>query len=489
MKKRDRSRGVVLVVAVVSLVSAAAGQREPAGRLGRVDFPTSARATEAQAHFVRGVLLLHSFEYSDAASEFREARKIEPGFAMAYWGEAMTENHPIWNEQDAGAAREVLGRLGPNAEQRTAKAPTDREKAYLRAIESLYAGGEKVERDKAYAEEMRRLHEAFPRDDEAACFYALALLGTCEGERSVSVYEQAGSIAEEVFARRPDHPGAAHYVIHSYDDPAHAEKALPAARAYSKIAPAAPHALHMPSHIFLALGMWDDVISSNEASWKASGKTGYHALSWLQYAYLQEGRLDDARRALREMQDASEKDKSIRARTHLVAMRAAQIVETEGSDSDAYRIDIDPSGLPPAVVATGLFATGFAHARKGEVRSALQSLKVMRRLEHASLKEPIPKILAAELDAEILAARGSRELFLFKMLSRVAEEGDRLPYGFGPPDPVKPIHELWGELLLRFSRSEEARDQFRSALERAPKRNLSLSGLRRAEEKLKETGH
>jgi tetratricopeptide (TPR) repeat protein len=471
-----------------SILAAAApgfAQSRSAGRLGHVNFPTSAKTEQGQADFIRGVLLLHSFEYPEAATAFREAQKAEPGFAMAYWGEAMTSNHPIWNERDAGAARAVLERLGPTPEQRLAKAPTDREKGYLRAVETLYAEGDKPGRDKTYAEEMRKLHEQFPKDDEASCFYALALLGTCEGERNVPIYEQAAAIAEEVFARRPDHPGAAHYLIHSDDDPAHAEKALPAARAYSKIAPAAPHALHMPSHIFLALGMWDEVISSNEASWKASGKTGYHALSWLQYAQLQEGRFDDARRTLKEIVDAATKDKSVRVREHLAAMRAAQIVETGGTDAEAVGIVVDSEGLPPPAIATNLFATGFARARAGDVVSARRSLQALERVVRAFPQERVPRILSEELHAEIFAARGEKEASLFKTLGRSSAEADALPYGFGPPDPVKPIHELWGDVALQFSRNEEARDQYRLALERAPRRRLSLEGLRKAEERLK----
>ncbi len=347
MGLKEWTGGAALVAAMFAC-GVGSAQTKPEGRLGHVDFSTSARSPAAQGHFTRGLLLLHSFEYPEAASEFREAQKLEPGFAMAYWGEAMTQNHPIWNERDPAAAKAILERLAPTPEQRLAKAPTDREKGYLSAVETLFAEGDKLDRDKAYAEAMRKLHEAFPGDDDAACFYALSLLGTCEGECNVAIYEQAGSIAEEVFSRRPDHPGAAHYVIHCYDDPEHAEKALPAARAYSKIAPAAPHALHMPSHIFLALGMWDEVIASNRASWKASGKTSYHALSWLQYAELQEGHFEDARNSFREMVEAVRKDTSVSARTHLVAMRAAQIVETDGRDAEALATAVDTADLPSA---------------------------------------------------------------------------------------------------------------------------------------------
>ena len=404
---------------------------------------------------------------------------------MAYWGEAMTQNHPIWNQRDGDAAREILARLAPTPEERAARAPTEREKGFLHAVETLFAPGEKVERDRAYADEMGKLHEALPKDDEVTLFYALALLGTCEGERNVPVYEKAGALAEEVFARRPDHPGAAHYVIHSYDDPAHAKKALPAARAYSKIAPAAPHALHMPSHIFLALGMWDDVIASNEASWKASGKKSYHALSWLQYGYLQEGRFDDASRTLDEMKAAAESDKSESARMHLVAMRAAQIVATEGRDSAANNLKIDLTGLSPAVVATDIFASGFAHVCRSELVDTVRFSRALLLIAGRDSKDPLPRILSDELTASVLAAKGARHSIALKDISDAAAAADKLPYGFGPPDPAKPAHELWGEILLKMSEPEDARRQFQLSLDQNPGRKLSLEGVRRADERLK----
>jgi tetratricopeptide (TPR) repeat protein len=483
--RKTRLFRALFVSALLLAGSAAAGAAGAKGELGRVDFPTSARSPEAQADFLRGVLLLHSFEYPDAAQEFRKAQKAEPDFAMAYWGEAMTQNHPIWNQRDEKAASEILARLAPTPEERAARAPTEREKGFLRAVDTLFASGEKAARDRAYADEMGRLHEAFPKDDEVTCFYALALLGTCEGERDVPVYEKAGALAEEVFARRPDHPGAAHYVIHSYDDPAHAKKALEAARAYSKIAPAAPHALHMPSHIYLALGMWDDVIAANEASWKASGKKSYHALAWLQYGYLQAGRLADASRALGEMKAAVENDKSESARMHLVAMRAAQIIDTEGRDSDANTTKIDLTGLSPAVVATDIFASGFAHVCRGELVKAVRFSRALLVLARDTSKGPVPKILSDELNASMLAAKGARHSIAEKDLADAAAAADKLPYGFGPPDPVKPVHELWGDVFLRLGQPEEARRQFQLSLDQNPGRKLSLAGLRQAGEKLK----
>src|SRR5216117_1056637 len=204
-------------------------------RLGTIDFLTSG-APAARAPFIRGVLLLHSFEYQDAAQAFREAQRIDPGFALAYWGEALTYTHPLWDEQDPSAARAALQRLGPTPAARRAKAPTPRERAYLDAVEALYGEGSKAERDSAYSLAMESLVARFPRDPEAKVFYALSLLGLNQGVRDTTTYLRAAAILEKVLRNNPDHPGAAHLLIHCYDDPIHARRGLPAARAYSKIA-------------------------------------------------------------------------------------------------------------------------------------------------------------------------------------------------------------------------------------------------------------
>ncbi|MDE2150145.1 MAG: hypothetical protein KGJ55_10045, partial [Gammaproteobacteria bacterium] len=233
--------------------------------LGALSFATSTGSAAAQNAFVRGVLLLHLFEYPDAADAFRQAEKLDPGFAMAYWGEAMTYNHGIWNELDVEAGRAVLDKLAATPAARAAKAPTGREKAYLAAVEILYSGtGSKRQRDARYADAMARLARDDPQDNNAQLFYALALMGRSEGVRDVPTYLRAGAIAERSFRHNPRNPGAAHYWIHAMDDPAHAAGALEAARALSSIAPDAGHAQHMTSHIFMALGMWDDVVEANQ---------------------------------------------------------------------------------------------------------------------------------------------------------------------------------------------------------------------------------
>jgi len=230
--------------------------------VGVVTFANSG-APEAQQSFLHGLALLHDFEYEDAAASFRAAQKIDPSFAMAYWGEAMTYTHPVWFQQDAAAARAVLQRLGVTPEERSAKAKTERERDYLRAVDVLYGFGTKDERDFKYAEAMRTVHERYPDDVDATAFYAVALLGTSHQGRDFPTYMRAAALLEEVLPSHPTHPGVLHYLIHCYDDPIHAPLGMRAARRYGAVAPNAGHALHMTSHIFIAMGMWDDVIDAN----------------------------------------------------------------------------------------------------------------------------------------------------------------------------------------------------------------------------------
>jgi len=495
-RRGSRMRWLLPPLLAAALSAASARLLAQTEDLGRIEFPTSGPA-EAQKHFIRGVLFLHSFEYDDAAEEFREAQRLEPSFAMAYWGEAMTENHPIWVERDAEAAHKILAKLAPTREARLAKAPTEREKAYLDAVEILFSGGPKEERDRAYAEAMRRLHERSPGDLEAASFYALSLLGTCQKKRDIPTYMRAAAVAEEVFAKNPKHPGAAHYLVHSYDDPVHAPLGLRPARVYAKIAPAAAHALHMPSHIFLASGMWEDVVSSNEASWEAADarvkrkglsvdERNFHALFWLEYAYLQQGRHRDARRLLAIMEEDAGRSGSRRTRESLAAMRAAYTVEAEQCGGDLA----PPRPSEPREV----FATGFCAWKRGDEKGLEKAISEFPSAEsdsqtqmHAHSGSPVSPpgrataagVLRKELEALVLLQKGDREAAV-RLARAAAAVEDSIAFEFGPPDVVKPSHELAGEILLAAGRPAEAKAEFEASLARAPGRARSLLGLARA---------
>ena len=253
-----------LLTAVVAVICVA-GAANADERLGRISFPNSGNAA-AQPYFIRGVLLLHSFEFDDAAEAFREAKRVDPGFALAYWGEALTHTYPLWRHLNREAGLKVLAELGPTPEARLAKAPTARERDYLATLDVLYAAGAQAEALGNYAKAVEALSAKYPEDDEARAFHALAILATNVERRDFAADMRAAALVEEIFLRNQEHPGALHYMIHAYDNPMHAPLGLRAARRYGRIAEQAAHALHMTSHIFLALGMWDDSVAANEAS-------------------------------------------------------------------------------------------------------------------------------------------------------------------------------------------------------------------------------
>ncbi len=496
-----RSRHAAAAALAAFLAGATLGAQT--AELGHTDFPASGSAA-AMPHFLKGLLLLHSFEYADAADEFRAAQKADPGFAMAYWGEAMTDNHPLWMQRDREAAVKALERLAPTKAERLARAPTDREKMYLEAVEELYAEGEKADRDRAYADAMRRLHEKYPDDLDAAAFYGLALLGTCEDKRDVKTYMEAAAIEEEVFAKNPQHPGAAHYLIHCYDDPVHAPLGMRPARVYAKIAPAAVHALHMPSHIFFAEGLWDDAVAANEASWKASvdraarkglgpGEHSFHALSWLEYAYLQLGRWKDARADLATMEQDEKAAPSGTTTSALSSMRAAWIVDTRRCD-----------GVEPPASATAPrdhFVQGLCALDRGDAKAAeaaleaLEAPAVKEEPAHAHGRVPgayagrdatVSKIFQTELAALIALSRKEKEESV-RLAREAAALEDGLSFDFGPPAVVEPAHELAGEVLLASGRPAEARQEFEKSLDAAPGRAQSLLGLAKAQAAAGET--
>jgi tetratricopeptide (TPR) repeat protein len=498
-----------LVLAVFAGVVLTTSTPRAQGELGTIDFPTSGSAA-AQPAFLKGVLLLHSFEYDDAKEAFQEAQQTDPNFAMAFWGEAMTYNHAVWQQTAPDLAKAALARLAPTADGRLAKAPTAKEKDWIGSLESLYGTGEKPARDLAYAEALRKMHEKYPADDEVTAFYALALLGTSHNGRDLAIYMRAAALVEQVYAKNPQHPGAAHYLIHSYDDPIHAPLGLRFADAYSKIAPAASHALHMPSHIYFALGMWDEAVAVNERSYQAADARvarkglgvddrGFHALLWVVYGYLQQGRQQEARGILTQMEADAAKSGSVRTRSHLALARAAWVIETrKWGDAKA---PVQATGLGDEAAAADLFAIGFAALRSGNRAGANSALQAMAALageapldSHAGHgaqpqtglpsaggggDKRVAAVMAQQLEAALLFTEGRREEALV-LARQAAVVEDSLSFEFGPPVPVKPAHELVGEMLMDLRRPKEAMPAFEAALKRAPRRSLSLLGLGRA---------
>jgi len=480
--------------------------------LGNIDFPTSATAS-VQLHFLEGTLLLHSFEFEDAAEAYRAAQELAPDFAMVYWGEAMTHYHPLWDHHNAEKARAVLNKLAPSREQRQTLAASPKEKAWLEAAEILFAKGDSETQIQAYSDYLRQLYAAYPDDHEIASFYAISLLGTSFEGRDPYLYMQAAAIVEEVYADNPLHPGALHYLIHSYDDPVHAPLGMRAARRYAKVAPAAAHALHMPSHIFVARGMWDEVISSNEASSEAADarrerknlgvdSRGYHSLHWLEYGYLQTQQVEKAQKLLNDMESDFVESQSRRAAFHLAVMRAGFLIETEDWDHPAKDIDIPANKLTQKALAVDHFVRGWAALAAdnlADTRSHLEALEAMAPIHHhidvrgssqtsccspsySTSDDDDPGTLHAihvmtmELEA-LIALHENDQQTAITMLQQAAEMEGNMDFMFGPPIIVKPSHELWGETLLDAGEYDLAIQAFEQALKRAPRRRHSLEGL------------
>jgi tetratricopeptide (TPR) repeat protein len=472
-------------------------------------------APAAQQAFLTGLAQLHNFEYEDAARWFRQAEQADARFALAYWGEAMTFNHPVWMEQNIAQARAALKRLADSSDRRIASAGSDREKAYMRAVEILYGDGDKNTRDIAYADAMADLYRAYPDDVEATAFYALALLGTAHDGRDVPTYIQAAALLEPLVPTHPNHPGIAHYLIHAYDDPTHAPLGLRAARAYSRIAPNAAHAQHMCSHIFIATGMWDDLVDANETAIalvdRERGSRGRppsacgHYPSWLQYGYLQQGRFAAAKQLLATCRAVPRPASSPStpgpvapdklAIDSFVTMRARYLLDTEDWTSDVMAWSVPTVGRHDAELLAA-FVDGYAgvkRSRRQDAAEALDRLRAARAaLDRDMQMQPPPdgtanaargwaRILDLQLSAVIQHANGNGTRAI-EQLREAATLEDRLPYEFGPPFIDKPSYELLGEVLLQDSEAKLALDVFERALARTPDRPAALLGLMRAAE-------
>jgi tetratricopeptide (TPR) repeat protein len=492
-------RVVVAAFAAVSLGGLSIpvhAQTPGAAELGTINFPTSAKPA-AQAAFLTGTKALYNFEFDLAAEAFQQAQKAEPSFALAYWGEAMSYNHPLWAEQNLPAARKALERFAPTAAERASKAPAGKERDLIEAADVLFGGtGEKLARDIAYADSMKKLHAKYPDDDEIACLYALALLGTGRpGVSNTRNAMQAAAIAQGIFQRNPKHPGAAHYIIHSFDDPDHAILSLTAARAYSKIAPSAAHALHMPSHIFVQLGMWDDVVASNVVAYKAAvdlavlknlprGREDFHTLSWLQYAYLQQGKFDDAQRCVDMAKAVADKDENPRIRDGYASMKARQVIETARWEKLALPNGAVKDGGAPGYdgSASYLLAAGLSAAHLGDLATAnvaIDKLKAMRTQAESGSNAYRAKPFSV-MEKEVAAAVASAQkdpASAERLLKEATAIELTLDAPSGPPEPIKPSFELYGDLLSDLGRTQEATAQYQQSLQRMPNRRAAMQGL------------
>ena len=494
----SRSIRMLIALAFASFVASAASLNAQHGpRLGTIDFPTSG-APNAKPLFLRGVLYLHSFEYDSAAKAFREAQRVDPGFALAYWGEAMTYTHPVWFQQDLPAARAVLAHFAPDRAARLQRIADARERRWFETAEVLYGDGGKERRDTLFAEAMRLLAKDYPKDREAQAFYALALLGTAHGGRHVPTYMRAAAIVEEVFRDNPDHPGAAHYLIHSYDDPVHAPLGMRAARAYSKIAPGAAHAQHMTSHIFVASGFWDDVITANVAAWETSNRRNGHYTQWLAYGYQQKGQFSDAWRYVQAVRAEAEQQRTANAIGHYAIMLAEYVVDREDWKGPGGAVLLDSTAIltqthegPGGGPRVGAFAlarslaalkTSRADIAERSLENISRRCAAARRTSAAGYVAGSPhicQVIELTLRGAMHHAVGRTDSAVATLTAAAAIE-ESLPYEFGPPETVKPPRELLGEVLLDGKRPADARQAFELALARTPNRSRAVLGLARA---------
>jgi len=474
------------------------------GQVGFVHFANSG-AERAQPAFQRGLALLHSFEYAAARREFQQAETLDPSSAMAVWGEALTYNHTLWHEQDTAAARAAMTQLGATPETRVARGRTAREREYLASVEKLYGPGNKAERDAAYSAALADLSHHYPNDLDAKALYALSLLGLSP-KRDVRTYMRAAAEAEEVYEVDRRHPGALHYLIHAYDDPVHAPLGLRAARLYAQVAPGASHAQHMTSHIFFALGLWDDAIKANENSVhvaEAQGEHAYHSLLWLEYAYLQKDEGAAAAPLVRSLTHDVESGPTKENRLRSAFARATWLVETQGemgargaeaaATADALQA-VDSTGVTYiSYFAVHDFARGLVAAGKGDVTEArgalaqlsgrINSARMVPAGENRNWFDALTendlaqvRVLAIALDGSIEFAEGQHGAGIARVREAIGATS-AMEFEYGPPWSAKPLDELLGELLLADGQRAEAAEAFERALVTYPNRRLCVQGL------------
>jgi tetratricopeptide (TPR) repeat protein len=482
------------------------------GALGHIDFPVSGTPA-CQRLFGDGMLALHSFEYERARETFEKALAADPGCAMAAWGAAMTHDHPLWSERDAPKARAYLARVTGEA----ALPPVER--AYLATARALYAADDTREAHAAWLAAAAKMHQDFPGDDEIALQHALAILAAARpGDVRSAV--AAGAVALDVFQRRPDHPGAAHYVIHAFDDPDHAVLALPAARAYARIAPSAGHALHMPSHTFTHLGLWADVVPANERAYAASvlwakahgetpGRYDWHSYSWLVAAHLELGHPARARALIDEARAlmSAEKKDAADLRFNYAHMVTAYVTEADRwSDVEeliapVLSATVDEAASPGAVACAmhapggsaelrppfALYARLAAHdlramaAKRAGVRATLakrlddlQATLAQTQPWGKAVPERVAAYWAAERDVLAAPPSSPAEREALEKLVHVEEVGS-----YGPRWAPTGLEKL-GDALRDGGQPREALARYERDLELCPKRAVALLRAARA---------
>jgi tetratricopeptide (TPR) repeat protein len=470
-------------------------------QLGTVNFEVSCN-DPAQRLMERGVALLHHMTYTDARRVFESASSADPNCSLAYWGQAMTYIHPLWSDPPSEADFKIGQALVEEGKNRGQK--TDREHAYIAAVEAYYTEGwnrNETANLASFEEGWEKVYRQFPEDMEAASFYALAHMATADPtDKTYTKQKRAGAIAEKVRAQVPDHPGAHHYIIHAYDYPALAEKALPAARGYGKIAPEVPHALHMPTHIFTRLGLWQESITMNKRSADAALKHPVgdstslhypHALDYLAYAYLQQAEDQKAKQVLETLKANRDPFQPHVASGYTLAVVPARLaLERQKWDGAASLVPRKPGNYPwdrdPAMEAITHYARALGAARSGNMHAARQAIDKLAALNELAAKTS--GYWAKQIEIQRLSAiawltyqEGKQEEALDIMRSAAELETSTEKHPVTPGE-VLPARELLADMLLDMGRYKEAQTEYEAALNRSVNRLNSLYGAGRAAE-------
>jgi hypothetical protein len=466
-------------------------------QLGTVHFPVSC-TPEAQKTFEKGVAFLHSFWYEEAEKTFTAAEKQDPKCAMAHWGVAMSLWHQLWDWPTEDTIARGAAELKKAAKP---KAKTERERDYIAALRAFYThrGSDRGSLDhearaRAYSEAMEKVYDRYKDDHEAAVFYALSLLASePANDTTFANRKKAAAILEKLFATEPDHPGVAHYLIHTYDKPQLAQLGLPAARRYAAIAPASPHALHMPSHIFERVGDWPDDIKSNLASIAATRKTAamhmggeshqFHAMDFLIYAYLQSGREDQAAKWIEEVKTMpsmkmGDTDMQVYAAAKFPAMFALEMHRW----ADAAKLEV-LSNSTPGDKAFTYWARAIGAVRSGDLAGAKKDVAEIEAIrkdfvsQHKNYEAEYAEMAENEASAWVLHADGKDEEAT-ALLRKVADHEDAV----GEEQTSIPAREMLADILLETHKPEQALAEYQGDLKFNPKRFNGLYGAAQAAE-------
>jgi hypothetical protein len=498
-------RSALLASVLTASLVPTGSRAEAIGKVGEVGFPVSCSG-EAQQQFMRAVALLHSFWYEEAVKAFTGVAETDPSCAMAYWGIAMSNWYPLWYPPSEAALKAGADAV---AKAKSIGAKTDRERDYIEAIAVFYRDSEKLDnrtRSVAYEKAMEQVYLRYPDDREAGVFYALALNTTAlPTDKTYANQEKAAKILQRVFAEQPNHPGAAHYLIHSYDSAPLAALGLPAAICYSDIAPAVPHALHMPSHIFTRVGQWQNSIESNRASADAGQNYAakafgagvvwdqtLHAMDYLEYSYLQTGQDIEAKRVLDQLMSYQKATPSSLAAAYAVAAIPARYVVERQNWAEAAALSSPPLGSAgnafPWTAPMITFARALGAAHIGDFAAAQAEIGKLQAARDALINAK-NTYWAGQVDVEVRAAsavlaqaqgKGDEALTLMRSAADLEDASDKHPV---TPGSIVPARELLGDMLLGANQPTLALAEYERSLNSAPNRFHGLAGAATAAER------